>query len=184
MKTLVIVVHPNLAASRINRRLAEEIEQQDHVTVHRLYEAYPDEQIDIAAEQQLVEQHDRIVLQFPFYWYSSPSLLKKWQDLVLTYGWAYGSEGGKFRGKDLLIAISTGSPETAYAPGGRNHYTLAELLRPFQATSNLIGAHYLTPFSVDGVHQYTDEQLEQSAKEYVRYALDPAISPKNNANAH
>ncbi|UKS25776.1 NAD(P)H-dependent oxidoreductase [Paenibacillus sp. HWE-109] len=181
MKTLVIVAHPNLSASRVNRRLAEEMEKQAHVTVHRLYDVYSDEQIDVAAEQKLLEAHDRIILQFPFYWYSSPPLLKKWLDAVLTYGWAYGSEGDKLHGKDLLIAISTGGPEKAYAPGGYNHYTLPELLRPFQATSNLIGTHYLTPFSVNGVHQVTEEQLDLSVKAYVTYALDPENSPNFKA---
>jgi putative NADPH-quinone reductase len=86
MKTLVLVFHPDLTASRANRRLTEEMEKQANVTVHHVYEAYPDENIDVAAEQKLLENHDRIVLQFPFYWYSSPSLLKKWEDAVLTYG--------------------------------------------------------------------------------------------------
>ncbi|NQX67898.1 NAD(P)H-dependent oxidoreductase [Paenibacillus alba] len=181
MKILVILAHPSLADSRVNRRLASEMEQQENVTVHRLYDVYPDEQINVAAEQQLLEAHDRIILQFPFYWYSSPPLLKKWLDAVLTHGWAYGNQGDKLHGKDLLIAISTGGPEKAYAPGGYNQYTLPELLRPFQATSNLIGTHYLTPFSVNGVYQATDEQLDQSAKAYVAYALDPETSPRFKA---
>ncbi|WP_396125955.1 NAD(P)H-dependent oxidoreductase [Brevibacillus laterosporus] len=25
----------------------------------------------------------------PFYWYSSPPLLKKWLDDIFTHGWAY-----------------------------------------------------------------------------------------------
>src|SRR4051812_28026550 len=105
MKTLVLVFHPDINNSRINRRLAEEMEKQANVTVHRVYEAYPNEQIDVAAEQKLLEEHDRIVLQFPFYWYSTPPLLKKWEDEVLTYGWAYGSNGDKLRNKELLIAV-------------------------------------------------------------------------------
>ncbi|MDF7639407.1 NAD(P)H-dependent oxidoreductase [Lactobacillus sp. ESL0791] len=27
-------------------------------------------------------------MQFPFYWYSCPPLLKKWEDDVLEHGWA------------------------------------------------------------------------------------------------
>lgn len=62
MRTLILVFHPNLSVSRVNKRWAEEMEKQDGVTVRRVYEAYPDEQIDVAAEQRLLEQHDRIVL--------------------------------------------------------------------------------------------------------------------------
>ncbi|MED4228765.1 NAD(P)H-dependent oxidoreductase [Neobacillus cucumis] len=175
MKTLVLVFHPDITNSRINRRLAEEMEKQSNVTVHRVYEAYPNEQIDVAAEQRLLEQHDRIVLQFPFYWYSTPALLKKWEDEVLTYGWAYGSNGDKLHNKELLIAVSTAGTEEFYTPTGRHKYTVPELLRPLQATSNLIGTRYLSPFIVYGVWEMSNEQLEQSAKDYVAYALNIEI---------
>jgi putative NADPH-quinone reductase len=177
MKTLILVFHPDLTASRVNRRLSEEMEKQVSVTVHRVYEAYPDEKIDVAAEQGLLEQHDRIVLQFPFYWYSTPSLLKKWEDVVLTYGWAFGSKGDKLHGKELLIAVSTGAANENYSPEGNFKYTVPELLRPLQATSNLIGMRYLTPYILNGVMQHlSDEELEQSAKDYVAYALNPELA--------
>ncbi|WP_426450174.1 NAD(P)H-dependent oxidoreductase [Paenibacillus sp. S-38] len=171
MKTLVLVVHPNLAASRVNRRWAEEIGKQEGVTVHRLYEAYPDWQIDVAKEQALLEAHDRVVLQFPFYWYSSPPLLKKYLDDVLTYGWAYGSSGTKLRGKELLVAISLGGTLEDYQPGGRNQFTIPELLRPIQATSNMIGTKYLPVFAYGGVLQQSEEDLDRSAELYVQHAL-------------
>lgn len=172
MKTLVIVAHPNLEQSRINKRLAEEIEKYENVTVHRLYDVYPDEVIKIEQEQELLLSHDRIVFQFPFYWYSAPSLLKKWMDSVLAYGWAYGTGGDKLHGKQLIIATSTGGPTIAYAAGGYNQYTMSELLRPFQATSNLIGTKYITPFSIHGVRTLSNEELNQSADKYVQYVLN------------
>jgi putative NADPH-quinone reductase len=177
MKTLVLVFHPDLTASRANRRLTEEIEKQANVTVHRVYEAYPDEKIDVAAEQRLLEKHDRIVLQFPFYWYSTPPLLKKWEDAVLSYGWAFGSMGDKLRGKELLIAVSTGAAKENYSSDGNFKYTVPELLRPLEVTSNLIGTIYLTPYILYGVNQQSDEQLEQGAKGYVAYALNPELEP-------
>lgn len=176
MKTLVLVFHPDLTASRANRRLTEEMEKQANVTVHRVYEAYPDEKIDVAAEQRLLEEHDRIVLQFPFYWYSTPSLLKKWEDAILAYGWAYGSNGDKLKGKELLIAVTTGGAKESYSPDGSVKYTVPELLRPFEVTSNLIGMLYLTPYVFYGVAQMSDEELEQGAKDYVAYALNPELN--------
>lgn len=176
MKTLVLVFHPNLSESRLNRRWAHEMEQQEGVTVHRVYEAYPTEEIDVRAEQKLMEQHDRIVLQFPFYWYSSPSLLKKWQDTVLTYGWAYGSSGKKLHGKELLLAVSLGASEDSYTLDGEFNFSLVELLRPFQATSNMIGTRFLAPFAVYGVMQMSDERIGQTAKDYAAYALQPEIA--------
>ncbi|WP_438497087.1 NAD(P)H-dependent oxidoreductase [Paenibacillus sp. IHBB 3054] len=171
MKTLVLVFHPNLSDSRLNRRWAEEMEKQPDVTIHRVYEAYPNEEIDVAAEQKLMEQHDRIILQFPIYWYSSPSLLKKWQDTVLTYGWAYGSTGNKLHGKELMLAVSVGASEDSYTAEGAFSFTLDELLRPFHATSYMIGTRFLTPYAAFGVMQLTDEQIEQTAKDYMAHVL-------------
>ena len=89
MRTLIIVAHPHIEHSLINKCWTEELEQQPaQYAIHQLYKVYPDEQIDVQAEQRLVEQHDHIVFQFPLYWFSAPPLLKKWLDEVLTYGWA------------------------------------------------------------------------------------------------
>jgi len=106
------------------------------VTIHDLYERYPDERIDVKREQDLLLAHDRIVFQFPFYWYSTPPLLKKWMDEVFTYGWAYGPGGNALHDKELVLAISIGGPEHSYRAGDYNHYTMSELTRPLQATAN------------------------------------------------
>ncbi|MEJ8305154.1 NAD(P)H-dependent oxidoreductase [Saccharibacillus sacchari] len=176
MKTLVLVFHPDLAASRLNRRWAEEISKQETVTVRRMYEIYPNEQIDVAAEQALLEQHDRIVLQFPFYWYSTPPLLKKWQDAVLTHGWAHGSTGNKLHGKELMLAISVGAPGEAYTPEGAFGYTLDELLKPLQATSNLIGTRFLAPYAVYGASRIAEERIQETAVAYVARVLNSELS--------
>ena len=87
MRTLIIVAHPHIEDSLINKRWVDELEKHpEQYTVHQLYKAYPDEQIDVHVEQRLIEQHNHIVFQFPLYWFAAPPLLKKWQDEVLTYG--------------------------------------------------------------------------------------------------
>jgi len=169
MKTLVIVAHPNLTTSVINKVWKERLIQETDITVQDLYAKYPDGKIDVAYEQQLLLEHDRIVFQFPFYWYSSPSLLKEWQDLVLAYGWAYGSEGTKLRGKEFVLAIATGGPEAAYQAGGYNHFSMSELTKPFQATANLTGMRFLPTFTKQGVRFLTKEQVLDSAEELVRH---------------
>ena len=117
MKTLIIVTHPHIEDSLINKRWIKELEKYpEQYTIHQLYKVYPDEHIDVRKEQQLIEQYDHIVFQFPLYWFSTPPLLKKWQDEVLTYGWAYGSKSGyKVGGKKVTLAISAGIDEREYA---------------------------------------------------------------------
>lgn len=93
MKTLIVVTHPNIETSVVNKRWIEELRKYpDKYTVHELYKAYHDDKINVEKEQQLIEAHDKLILQFPVYWFSSPTLLKKWLDEVFTYGWAYGSK--------------------------------------------------------------------------------------------
>ncbi|MFT4148550.1 MAG: NAD(P)H-dependent oxidoreductase [Micrococcaceae bacterium] len=174
MKTLVLVFHPDLTTSRANKALMQAASGHENVTIRDVYTTYPDENIDISAEQQVMEAHDRIVLQFPFYWYSSPSLTKKWEDAVLTYGWAYGTKGTALQGKELLIATTTGS--TGYTPEGIKKYTVPELLRPFHATSNLIGTTYLEPFVVDGVANMSDEELQVQAGKYAKYITSEQLT--------
>ena len=171
MKTLVILAHPNIEASRVNRRLIEEVRKHSEITVHELYSSYPDWVIDVPREQVLLESHDRIVFQFPLYWYSTPPLLKKWQDDVLTYGWAYGSQGKKLQGKELLIATSIGGRQEVYQAGGSNHFTMSEILRPLHATANMCKMTYLPAFVVDGASD--EKQLTEAALRYVNLILKP-----------
>jgi glutathione-regulated potassium-efflux system ancillary protein KefG len=165
MKTLVILAHPNLENSRVNKVWAERLQTVSDVRVHDLYAAYSGGKVDVEKEQALLLEHDRIVFQFPLYWYSTPALLKQWQDQVLTYGWAYGSTGNKLHGKEFMAVLSAGGPAEAYQAGGYNRYTISELLRPLQAMANLTGMNYLPPFTLHGTHSKTDEDLTASAEQ-------------------
>lgn len=140
-----------------------------------MYANYPHWQIDVQKEQRLVLLHDRIIFQFPFYWYSSPSLLKKWLEDVLTYGWAYSSEGGKLRGKELGLAISIGGSEVEYRPGSGDLYTINELISPFHSTSNLVKTRFITLFTLFDTDDKSDEELALSAKQYADNILSEEI---------
>lgn len=168
-KTLIIVAHPNLETSVVNKAWREQLSKEVEGTVHDLYASYPDEVIDVEKEQALLLAHDRIVFQFPFYWYSSPSLLKKWQDEVLSFGWAYGPGGTKLNGKEFMLAISTGGPAEAYQAGGHNRYSMSELTRPFQAMANLTGMQFLPSFIEQGVRFLSPEQVAESAVQLVAH---------------
>lgn len=166
MRTLVVLAHPGLAASRVNAALAEAARPVDGVTLHDLYATYPDVRIDVEREQRLLLEHDRIVLQFPFYWYSAPPLLKKWLDEVFLYGFAYGSNGTSLRGKALLVATTAGAAEEMYRPGGFNRFTVSELLKPFDATANITGMRYEEPFVIHGTHAVDDAALAAYQERY------------------
>lgn len=53
-------------------------------------------------------------------------------------------------GKPLMVATTTGSERDAYRSGGRNGFTLDELLRPYQVGAAHAGMSWQTPFIVYG----------------------------------
>ena len=165
---LILFAHPALEKSRINRRLAEAVWGLEGTTFHDLYEAYPEFDVDIRREQRLLEEHDIVVLQHPFFWYSSPPLVKQWQDLVLEHGWAYGSQGTALAGKRVLSVVTTGGREDAYRPDGHNRFTMRQLLAPLEQTFVLCGMEYLPPFVVHGAHGMTADEIRGHARDYRR----------------
>lgn len=172
MKTLVIIIHPTLENSLINKRWIEELKKYpDQYILHDLHGLYPDEKIDVEREQQLIENHDTIVFQFPFYWFNCPPLLKKWLDEVLTHGWAYGSKSGyKMADKKIALAISAGINKEDYSETGRYKYTLEQLTSPFEVTFNYIKADYKSLFAFYGAENHpTTEIIEKSAKAYISF---------------
>ena len=165
-KVLVIFAHPAFERSRVNRALLAAARDTDGVTVHDLYETYPDFGIEARDEQRLLEEHDAVVLQHPFFWYSSPAIVKEWLDHVLAYRWAYGEGGDALRGKILAQAISAGGPQEAYRREGPNHFTVRELLAPFEQTARLCGMGYAEAFTVHGAHHVDAPALAAEAKRY------------------
>lgn len=165
-KILILFAHPRLERSKINKRLLTEIPFKKNITFHDLYQVYPDFNIHVEHEKQLLLEHEIVIWQHPFYWYSCPPLLKQWIDMVLDFGWAYGPGGNALKGKWIFNSITTGGAPEAYMHEGRNRFTVREFLAPFDQTAHLCQMLYLPPFCVMGTHRLNDEQINQSAEEY------------------
>jgi glutathione-regulated potassium-efflux system ancillary protein KefG len=163
---LILFAHPAFHRSRAQRRLVEAVRDLEGVTFHDLYEAYPDFDVDMKREQALLEAHDDVVLQHPFYWYSTPPLVKQWIDLVLEYGWAYGRGGTALAGKRVLCAITAGGPEESYAHDAPNRFTVRELLAPIEQTMRLCNMEFLAPFVVFGTHSMGEADFARAAAAY------------------
>jgi putative NADPH-quinone reductase len=149
-KVLVLYAHPSQRRSEVNQVLFTDAQAIDGVTTIDLYFEYPTYNIDIDKEQQRLLDHDVIIFQFPLYWYSTPSILKEWQDLVLEYGFAYGQGGDALQDKVFLCAITAGGKEDAYQTDGYNHFTIRELLQPLEQMATLTHMIYLPPFALFG----------------------------------
>lgn len=168
-KVLILFAHPDKLASRVNARLLQAAESVEGVTVHDLYHTYPAGRIDIAYEQNLLRVHDAVIMQFPFYWYSAPSLLKEWKDVVLQYGFAFGEGGDALENKPLHLVITTGGAMESYHPDGHNRFPIDELLRPFEQTAHFCRMKYKTPFIISDVYQLSDAEIEAYAEKYTDF---------------
>jgi glutathione-regulated potassium-efflux system ancillary protein KefG len=177
MKVLVLFAHPAMERSRVNVELLKTATGRTGVTVRDLYEEYPSLGIDVEREQELLIAHDVVVFQHPFYWYSTPAILKEWQDLVLEHNWAYGKEGHALDGKVTFNAVTAGGPAPAYVPGGFNKFTVRHLLSPYEATANLCGMKYLAPFVVFGALQLRSADIRLCAQNYGRL-LDALVEDR------
>lgn len=166
MKILVLFGHPAFQKSIVNKHLVDGIEAIPNVTFHDLYEAYPELDIDIDAEQALLKEHDCIVFQHPLYWYSAPAIFKEWQDLVLEHGWAYGSKGNALVGKYFFSAITAGAPRVAYAPDEFQGSTMRQFLLPFFRMAQSCDMKALPPFVVHGTHIVSEERCSLVTNDY------------------
>ena len=170
-KILVLFAHPLLERSRANKVLINAYKNIDNITFHDLYEKYPEFNINVKQEKELLLAHSLVIWHHPFYWYSCPPLLKQWIDMVLEVGWAYGPGGTALQEKHILQVITTGGGEQAYQETGSNRFSIREFLRPFEQTAYLCKMNYLPPFVVQGTHRLIEEDLEQKTK-YLRAFLE------------
>lgn len=166
LRILIIFAHPRFEESHTHKALLGAVEHGFQVTIHDLYELYPDFNINVAFEKEVLLKHDLIIWQHPLYWYSCPPLLKQWIDMVLEFGWAYGPGGLALEGKFFLQVISSGGNREVYATGGRNRFSLNTFLTPFNQTVHLCKAHYLPPFVVQGTHRLEAAALTEYAQTY------------------
>ena len=167
-KTLILLFHPHFDRSRASRALAEGAIAAPGTEIVDMQALYPDGCIDADAEVARLIGAGRIVLQFPVQWYSTPPLLKAWQDAVLTrmFYLAYEQEGAKLAGKPLMVAATAGNVREAYAPGGANLFSLRELLRPLEATANRCALRWEEPFLLYDAHKADDDALREAGAYY------------------
>lgn len=145
-QVLVYYAHPGHRTSRVNRPMAEAAQSVSGITFIDLYRAYPRHDIDVSAEQVRLLAADIILFQFPVFWYSTPAIIKDWQDLVLEHGFAYGSGGDRLAGKRMMLAVTAAGSEDAYTPNGYQHFPLRTFLTPLEQTARLCRMRFTAPY--------------------------------------
>lgn len=164
-QVLIVSGHTDLQNDSFANKLILEdlVKALPNATVDYLSTEYPDFNIDVAAEQKKLEAADLIVLQFPIFWYSMPSLLAKWMEDTFVHGWSHGSTGKALHGKQLLISFTTGAPESMYAEGGIQMFPVDTMMTRFQQVANLCGMEYVGYVYTGGVSYAGRKDAEQIA---------------------
>lgn len=170
-KTLILLFHRDLSSSKANAALAAAAAKVPGVDIVDMQALYPDG-VDMfrdgEREAARLLSADRIVFQFPIQWYSTPALMKAWQDAVLTrmFYIAYEQEGRALEGTPLMIAATAGNVPDAYRPGGRNMFPMIELLAPLRATAHRCGLVWADPFVLYQADKLAPEALEAAVAHY------------------
>lgn len=168
MKTLILISHPKLADSATQEFLKTAGKSQANVDFEYIDDLYKETKIDIIQQQQQqLTKHRRIIFQFPMYWYSSPASLKQYMDDVFTRKFVVANH--LLRNKELGIVVTLGDAEAEFQAGGSEHFTISELLRPFEAFANKAGMTYLKPFVVNQFGYLEEDQKELLLVDYLQY---------------
>jgi NAD(P)H dehydrogenase (quinone) len=143
---------------------------------------------EIAEEQRRLLWADVVVLQFPFWWYGMPAILKGWIDRVYAFGFAYGvgpyggSQWGKrfgegaLEGRRAMVATTVGGRMSHYGPRGVGG-AIDDLLWPIQhGVLFYPGMTVVPPAVFYEVNRPTPEAVEAMADDYVRRLLDIATA--------
>lgn len=179
-KFLLINGHTDFEKSNANKTIIEELKKlAPNIEISHLGELYPDFKIDIKAEQEKLKQADIIVWQFPLFWYSLPSLLKKWVDDVFTHGFAFGTPQPALKGKKLILSFTTGSAETAYQVGGKQNHPITDFLHAHRQTATICHLEF-GEFVVSYDMAYIPEvhpaerlvQVQEKAKKHAKKLLE------------
>ena len=150
-KVLILFAHPSQLRSEVNVALIKAAKKIEHVTVVDLYHDYPKFNIDIDKEQQ---------------------------DMVLEYGFAYGSEGKSLEGKIFLSAITAGGKEEAYQTNGYNQFTIRELLHPLEQMASLTSMEYIAPLVLFGARTALEDDRVERHTERFKNLLSALITDR------
>jgi putative NADPH-quinone reductase len=176
MTTILLLAHPNFAESRANRAMLAGLDGLPGLEIADLYALYPDGKVDYAVERARLLRADRLVLQFPLFWYSTPPLLKHWQDVVLTpLFYVEPDVAAATAGLPVLAATTTGGPTANYQPGN----TIDGLLAPLGATARRCGWRWQTPFALHDVRNLDDAALAQAGEVYASVVRSAEIRTRH-----
>lgn len=179
IKTLVVVSHPDINNSQTETFLKQGSQHADAIWHH--VESL--KSIDVDLEKKLLSSADRIIFQFPLYWYSAPSGLKHWIDTVLSRNFVYGDGQYHLADKEFGLVVTTGLAQKDFQIGGAELMTLDQLMAPYRALALKAHMKIMPLFLVDQFWYKTESQQQQLLIDYQRYLSQKAPDSLANRQA-
>lgn len=169
MKNILVVSgHTNLNDSVANKNILEELKTMlPEAELDLLSELYPSYKIDVKKEQEKLVNADIIVLQYPLFWYSMPSLLEKWMEDTFVFGFSHGDNGDKLKGKKIIVSLTTGAPEEII---GSN---IEDCLHPIKKACGMCQLEYCGAVKTHGVsYQIRQDKGKEIVDKAKRHAME------------
>lgn len=161
---LVISGHTDLDDSVANKCILEELEKNlKNKEIRYLDKLYKDFKIDRAKEQEYLVKADTIILVFPLFWFSMPSIMHRYFEETFTHGFSHGSTGDKLKGKKVIVSVTTGAEESAYLKENKES-RIDDFLIPLKTTCGFTGMQYMGYVFTGGVSYQTrvsDEKITE-----------------------
>ncbi|WP_056969700.1 NAD(P)H-dependent oxidoreductase [Lacticaseibacillus thailandensis] len=163
MQTLIIVSHPDIDGSTSQAFLRATAALEPHTEWVHL------DGLEPAARHQLwsrVQAADRIIFQFPLYWYGAPASLWAWLDDEWTDHQVSAARAGELRGKALGLVVTTGHPSAAFRVGGSENVTLDQLMVPFWSLARKAA---MVPLPALYINDFAHQSDAARAQTYIQY---------------
>lgn len=155
MKVLIVVGHPSPENSSSQQFFRESLSK--FANVDFLFLSHEKKGLNY------LKNYDRIIFQFPIYWYQAPAILKSWIDDTLVGNLDF------LKNKELGIVVTLGVKEKYFQAGARERFTVSEMLRPFEMLANSLDMVYLSPYPIHQFDFLTEVQKKQLLVSYQYY---------------
>lgn len=125
---------------------------------------------DVKAELEKLLWCDFLILQFPWYWFGLPAIMKGWVDKVFAMGAVYGGgqwyNRGALGGRRAMLAFSTGCFPSMCGPDGINGDMDIILWPIHNGILRFTGFDVLHPHVSYSVNYKSEDQRRQMIKDY------------------
>ena len=173
-KILIVSGHPDLNDSFANKTILEEVHKLlPEAEIAYLDKLYPDFCIDVQKEQERLLRADIIVLEYPLFWYTAPSLLHRWIEKTFTHGFSHGRTGDKLKGKQLVLSFTTGAPEEMYSYDGPQQHPIDDFLIPYKQMAHLCQLQwcgYVYSGGLSYASRHDEKELARMKEKSIRHA--------------